>query len=900
MAMGQQQQHAVGPSEKKRVKVYELKEGDWFDRGTGFCSGQLNGNERMLVVEAEEDPSRRLLNATVSRGSGYQKQQDTLIIWTEAELDMALSFQEAEGCSAIWDFANVNQSQLGPPLNTEEGPMATDDALSDDALDNFSNHIALPTPDLGNLAEIDQIMRMASSTPQGRDALAKAILVDEIPRKLASLVEEAENRHALDSLHRLSNIMKMLILLNDNQIIEQVVSDDVVLGVVGALEYDQEFPHHKANHRQYLRDRKRYKEVVPIEDPMITRKIHNTWRLQYLKDVVLARILDDPTFSVLNSLIFFNQVDIVNHLHQNEAFLRELFSIISSPDADTQRKKDAVSFIQQCCAIAKNLQAHPRSVLYNNFVENGLLNVVTFALEHPDASIRTTGTDILVAMIDHDPSKVRQYIVEAPINRQKPLTDTLIELLLIESDLGIKAQVADAIKVLLDPQISPAQQEIVARQNPDLLSKMRGQPPNGNSVIDDFIQSFYDDAAKKLFQPLKNLEHRESVQDLTFREVLLFTYLIEILTFFIRQHMYRSKYFLLTEALAARITQLLSCPQKHLKLTALKFFRTCMGQQDDWYYNQLIQTRTFGPILDIVYDTMPRDNLLNSACLELFEYLKKESVKPMIDHLVENYRPKLEEITYVDTFHLIILKYDQMHNTNAGQLDATLFDPEDELSTLGVSANGRTNPAQRWGASRDLDAAEEEYFNTSDDEDELASARPTNTVAYMTNGSIHRSPLVDYPEDDDEEPTDMKARPPPLSDSLDKGATDSDDDESSTGDKDDHDGPPTPSPPGPPPERITEKRRREDDEEDELGKLTMNKRRSSSASATSSVASSTAQNSELNGTLTKGSSMTPLRRKKSFPNGRSESNSPGANGGKKISIALSVKTPVEAQTGTEG
>lgn len=28
-------------NDKKRVKVYELRENDWFDRGTGFCTGQV-------------------------------------------------------------------------------------------------------------------------------------------------------------------------------------------------------------------------------------------------------------------------------------------------------------------------------------------------------------------------------------------------------------------------------------------------------------------------------------------------------------------------------------------------------------------------------------------------------------------------------------------------------------------------------------------------------------------------------------------------------------------------------------------------------------------------------------------------------------------------------------------
>ena len=28
-------------NDKKRVKVYELRNNDWFDRGTGFCTGQV-------------------------------------------------------------------------------------------------------------------------------------------------------------------------------------------------------------------------------------------------------------------------------------------------------------------------------------------------------------------------------------------------------------------------------------------------------------------------------------------------------------------------------------------------------------------------------------------------------------------------------------------------------------------------------------------------------------------------------------------------------------------------------------------------------------------------------------------------------------------------------------------
>ena len=33
--------HVPPAQEKKRVKVYELRENDWHDKGTGFCTAQM-------------------------------------------------------------------------------------------------------------------------------------------------------------------------------------------------------------------------------------------------------------------------------------------------------------------------------------------------------------------------------------------------------------------------------------------------------------------------------------------------------------------------------------------------------------------------------------------------------------------------------------------------------------------------------------------------------------------------------------------------------------------------------------------------------------------------------------------------------------------------------------------
>lgn len=58
---------------------------------------------------------------------------------------------------------------------------------------------------------------------------------------------------------------------------------------------------------------------------------------------------------------------------------------------------------------------------------------------------------------------------------------------------------------------------------------------------------------------------------------------------------------------------------------ALKYFRTCIGLHDEFHSRQITQHRLFDPILNILFETMPRDNLLNSACLELFEFIKRVS-----------------------------------------------------------------------------------------------------------------------------------------------------------------------------------------------------------------------------------------------------------------------------------
>lgn len=296
-----------------------------------------------------------------------------------------------------------------------------------------------------------------------------------------------------------------------------------------------------------------------------------------------------------------------------------------------------------------------------------------------------------------------------------------------------------------------------------------------------------------------------------------------------------------------------------------------MNLQDEFYIRQITQNRLFEPILDIVYETMPRDNLLNSACLELFESIKRENMKPFIIHLVENYRERLEQITYVDTFSTLILRYDQYRQGYNPDSDHPLYSQGDDTSPT----RRRLIENPRWPGGKEMDPTEEAYFNTSDDEDEI----PTRRRSINGSSPLLRS-LVDYP-DDDEDILDTRAAPPEaLSPSPYAPRADPSSPSSMTSSPPSASLSSTPTLPTPrtPPERLAEKRRREEDEEeDELGKLTITKRRTSSMS---SIASSVTSN--LSNSL--------LRRKKGLASAHSKSPPTSA---KKIEISLAVKGPRE-------
>ncbi|MCO5598655.1 hypothetical protein L7F22_052752 [Adiantum nelumboides] len=833
----------------RRVKVYELKGETWFDRGTGYCAGVYDEhNDAALLVARMEETCRRLtlgsngtdeqplgrppeqagedeqvgaegredrehyvlvvsenldsddllLKARVVKDDVYQRQQDTLVVWTEPDgTDMALSFQEADGCHEVWEFLTEVQKHfllsarggategfdmedadgagmLGMSAAAAAAGMTTTEV---DLMMADGTPFALPDPPrMENLHLIDMTLKDAANrSPQAREKVAEWILREEFILKLIPAFQDAEELEQLDALHRLCAIMHTIIMLNDNVLMERMLRDDTFLGVVGMLEYDPEFPKLKASYREYLTNTARFRQVVPIPDPMILAKIHQTFRLQYLKDVILARTIDDSTFAVLNSLIFYHQADIVLFCSNSEALLSSLFQLFEPDRNESDAKKaEAIIFLQQLCAIGKQVQLPSRIALYRTLTEWGLLIVLEYALTRAESRLRNAAAEMLMSIIEYDASGVRSHILEQ-VDKKSSLPPLLTKLASIlhepEGDLGLKTQITESMRILFDSSLDGSAGGPIVAQT--LAAAAASQSQDENSRKDDtdrFLNWFYDGEVDVLFKPLKeltadgkkpsendakpvkkdqNISSTEAKMESTEKKYDLATiqkdgkegeivarhfhvasasksamlnHLCELLTFVMIHHQFRSQYWVISSDIGIQVATLLFAREKHLRLVALRFFRACLAKGNQFINRHFVKIGLLGAILSVIESESTRDNLVTSACLEFFEHIRKEPVKPLINHLFEKYESRVRALTQHATighyFQAMILQWEK---SNAEQSAVTNTTMEASLSTFDEAEKERKmRDLTRRGENRAImDSDEEDYFNEDEDEEDV-------------------------------------------------------------------------------------------------------------------------------------------------------------------------------------
>ncbi|XP_031097823.1 serine/threonine-protein phosphatase 4 regulatory subunit 3 [Ipomoea triloba] len=734
--MGAQEKSPNENNSLQRVKVYRLNDdGKWDDQGTGHVTvDYLERSEEVGLLVVDEADNETLLLHRISSDDIYRKQEDTIISWRDPEYstELALSFQETTGCGHIWEqICNVQRNMQ---LNN----------LNSDRYHSINSELReLPPVEISTLPLILKAVVESGIADQLR--LIELMLHDEdFIRKLMSLFRICEDLEDMDSLHIFFKIVKGIIFLNSSQIFEKIFGDELIMDIIGCLEYDPDVPH--VHHRNFLKENVVFKEAIPIKDPVVLSKIHQTYRVGYLKDVILPRALDDATGATLTNIIHTNNAYVVSILKDDSTFIHELFVRLKSPAVSDESRENLVRFLHEFCTLSKSLQMVQQLRLFKDLVDEGIFDIVSDVLRSQDKKLVLTGTDILILFLNQDPNLLRSYVTR---EEGLSLFGLLVKGMLTDFGDDMHCQFLEILRSLLDSYNSGTQRDNIVEI---FYEKHLGQ------LIDAITSS----CPPNTTYQSKGTEKQSSVKP----EILL--NICDLLCFCVMHHPYRIKCNFLLNNVIDKVLFLTQRREKYLVVSAVRFMRTLISRNDEHLMNHIVKNNLLKPIVDAFVANGNRYNLLNSAVLELFEYIRKpETLKVLLKYLVDTFWDQLVRFENFSSIQSLKIKYDQVHDTSGAR---TVANPVDTRKRVDERA---------------LEKEEEDYFNEDSDDEDSTSVSVSNanrvqsrdSRRVVANGSAPSYPavrsggLVDY--DDDEDDEDYKPPPKKQLDTCDEDGVES-------------------------------------------------------------------------------------------------------------------------------
>ncbi|RLV86752.1 Serine/threonine-protein phosphatase 4 regulatory subunit 3 [Meyerozyma sp. JA9] len=760
-------------SKPRRVKVYLLEGDDWLDHGTGYCVGEMEEETKKayFTVRNEVDSEDIILKSCLEGNIQYQRQQETLIVWTDGSgKDLALSFQETEGCADLCEFIiHAQQENYSPQIslyyvipNVEStstcdvtelitGPIAYPpdptrtnldeclEAIIRGSSSQFSrskiteyvkekNYLVLLINLMASIeAEMDESGSSAANEPVTEQPASNDSQPSNVSTTLTSTSDTsktstdtettepaagsaieppvaqstsnsnsenttmAEQMPPFKSLVLIAEIIKTLILYNEAGLIEDFTSsEEKIYGLSGILEYDSD---PKADYRGFLSDKTKLQMVidVPCSDAQLGL-FKRDFYLNFLRDVALQRCIDDQAFNILSSIIYLNQVEIVQFLVDSDSFLPKLFESYEDPSSDGETRRNGVKMLHQYVMIAKSLQTHQKLDFFSALVKSGLFSMIKFALEDVDINIRILGTELIVIIIEQDVCLVSSIDKEEAIDLSDPpsnefveekiagvedhtrlkladdmtLIHILIRLLLNDKNAGLKLQALEALKMLLDTNIadsdsfngttngennqyvgSRAIQKADKANGEAVFSRLasngtRSPPYNGSINTANYFSAFYSKAAPELFGPVIDLNDKPDafVVNIVKLDELLYQHLCDLMSFCWCEHeKAASADFFLGNNVINGVARLIGAPVKiTVRVAALRCLKSLLLTNEVVLFRHVLRNNILDNYFEFFKSVAHKNNLANSTCLSFLDTIHKQCDRRYNAHDRSGYR----------------------------------------------------------------------------------------------------------------------------------------------------------------------------------------------------------------------------------------------------------------------
>ncbi|XP_028636148.1 protein PPP4R3C-like [Grammomys surdaster] len=634
------------------VKVYVMVEDKrWKDIGAGQISFKYI--ERLqgvcLLVHSESD-GLPIMECKIHPNVPYQKHQEEVIIWSEAKNHgMAIHFQEPNDCQEIWEVICQVQDKDPTVEITQE--------LSDD-LENFENvplswnQDEMSSCEINTLENIAELFPFVFEMPRQKEKLALVLENEGYIKKLLQLFNTCEKLKNMEGLYYLHNIVKGILFLNDARLFTIMFSDEFFMDVVGCLEYDPALDKPK-RYREFLIQNAKFKEVMPTIHSRLRQKIQQTYRMQYVHDIMLPTpsIFQANLLSDITTMIFFNKIEIITMLQEDENFLLEVFAQLKDNTVGDERRHELLLFFKEFCAFAKILHCQKKNALLKTLIKLGIMSALKVVVHMHDYQIQVAALELFAYLVEYSPCLVRAYAMEEAQDSEDNddlILNIMIKQMIYDSDPEFSRGIilTTVFHVLLDPENMHDTAKGCERKR--------------------FLNFFYKRCMRNLIAPILSTTvqndsnyDRANIHPDNYQNAQLLGAVLEILTFCVQYHSMYIKHYILSKNLLSSILVLMSSKHIFLILCAVRFMRKMIGLKDKIYSLYIIKENLFEPVVNAFMHNGHRYNMLNSAIIELFEFIRKENIKSLIVNIVENFFIAFESIEYVQTFKGLKTKYEE-------------------------------------------------------------------------------------------------------------------------------------------------------------------------------------------------------------------------------------------------
>eukprot|EP00986_Skeletonema_menzelii_P004530 scaffold1545_cov124-Skeletonema_menzelii.AAC.13 len=281
-------------------------------------------------------------------------------------------------------------------------------------------------------------------------------------------------------------------------------------------------------------------------------------------------------------------------------------------------------------------------------------------LQGAGTTVDNNSSNEMFSCLRPDPNDHREVIFICPPN------DLLLSILFVmatATDAGILLQTSEIIRIILDTDIVGDQRtslngSFMNEENDiNAINSQNNRHDAGSEEQNSFLALFYDRYIQWLVAPFQYKIFisktilpllSESNRDETFSAInqirqefkhcsaseeksltsvavcaVRSSFTLEILSFCVRAHVYRMKFFILRTRLLGTILKMLcqKVPHPHqmavggkcLKLASLKFLRSVLSVKDEFYHRHIVQYNLFAPVFEAFRIIPVGRNLISSA-----------------------------------------------------------------------------------------------------------------------------------------------------------------------------------------------------------------------------------------------------------------------------------------------